>query len=64
MDTTVGRHFRLPDHSGLMDVEIHVLDFIHLAPRSPAGLQLGNKLELNWIHRLRTPTPLSLNMLD
>jgi hypothetical protein len=29
IDTPVGRHFRQNDHKGLMDVEIHVLDFIH-----------------------------------
>jgi hypothetical protein len=64
VDTTVGRHFRLPDHRGLMDFEIHVLDFIHQAPRSASGLQIRNKIELNWIHHLRTPAPLGLNMLD
>jgi hypothetical protein len=60
VDTTV----RLPDHRGLMDVEIHVLDFIHQGPRSASGLQIRNKIELHWIHRLRTPAPLGLNMLD
>jgi hypothetical protein len=30
IDTPVGRHFRQPDHKGLMDIEIHVLDIIRL----------------------------------
>jgi hypothetical protein len=47
-----------------MDVEIPVLDFIHQAPRSASGLQISNKIELHWIHRIGTPAPLGLNMLD
>jgi hypothetical protein len=64
IDISIGRHFRQTDNNGLMDVEIHVLDFIHQAPRSLTGLKIRNKIELNWIHRLRTPAPLGLNMLD
>ena len=29
MANDIGRHFNLPDHSGLKDMEITVLDFIH-----------------------------------
>jgi hypothetical protein len=74
IDTPVGRHLRQPDHKGLMDIEpdhkglmdieIHVLEFIHQAPRSSSGLKIRNHIELKWIHQLRTPALLGLNILD
>ena len=59
---SVSRHFSLPDHDGLNDIEIHIVDFIHARPRSPKGRALRDKIERNWIHRLRTPTPIGLNI--
>jgi hypothetical protein len=38
-----------------MDIEIHVLDFIHQAPRSSSYLGWKFEITLKWIHQLRTP---------
>ena len=59
---SVSRHFSLSDHDGLNDIEIHIVDFIHARPRSPKGRALRDKIERNWIHRLRTQTPMGLNI--
>ncbi len=58
---SVSRHFNLPDHDGLSNVEIHIVDFIHARPRSTLALKLRNKIETNWIHKLRTQAPTGLN---
>ena len=63
-DHSVGRHFNEPGHSGIVDMEIHILDFIHCSPESEGAAYLRDKLELMWIHRLKTQTPLGLNMMD
>ena len=31
-ESEIGKHFNLPNHRGLEDVEIHILDFIHAHP--------------------------------
>ena len=59
---SVSRHFTQDDHDRLNDVEIHIVDFIHASPRSPKGRALRNKIEINWIHRLRTQTPMGMNI--
>ncbi len=58
---SVSRHFSRPDHRGLKDLEIHIVDFIHAKPRSTKASQLRYKIEMNWIHRLRTQAPSGLN---
>ncbi len=58
---SVSRHYNLPDHHGLKDVEIHIVDFIHAKPRSTRASTLRDTIETNWIHRLRTQAPLGLN---
>ena len=63
-DYSVGRHLNEPCHHGIDDMEIHILDFIHQPPESTGAAHLRNKIELNWIHRLKTPTPWGLNMMD
>ena len=60
----IGRHFNLPEHEGLKDMEIHILDFIHAHPKSSEGLTLRLQIEFNWIQRLRTMLPLGLNTKD
>ena len=64
MKDPIGIHFSQPDHNGHKDIEIYVLAFITLAPKTSASLQLRLKVEKNWIHRLRCPAPLGLNIFD
>ena len=61
---SVGRHFNDPDHQGLTDVDIFVLQFGRKNPDSDESLAIRLILELMWIHRLRSTTPLGLNVFD
>jgi peptide-methionine (R)-S-oxide reductase len=63
-DTTVGRHFSAPDHQGINDVSILILEFIKNSPNSPSAQRLRDEKELLWIHRLSTIAPLGLNSAD
>ena len=63
-DHSVGRHFNESCHHGIEDIEIHILDFIHQSPESAGAAYLRDKIEMNWIHRLKTPSPMGLNVLD
>ena len=60
----VERHFNLPSHSGMVDVEIFVLQFGTLNPDSEASVAVRFSLEQMWIHRLRVTAPLGLNVFD
>ena len=60
----VGLHFSRPDHNGVQDLKICVLDFIHLPPQSERALKLRLKIEKAWIHRLRCTAPHGLNIFD
>ena len=60
----VGRHFNQPGHRGLDDIEIKVLDFIFVVPKTEHGLILRLQIEFNWIHRLRTMLPFGINTKD
>ncbi len=60
----IGRHFNLPDHHGLEDMTLHILDFIFAPPKSPHGLTLRLQIEFNWIQRMRTMLPFGLNTKD
>ena len=60
----IGRHFNQPDHRGLEDVEIHILDFIHSHPASSKAKYLRDLVEYNWIQRLHTGAPAGLNLMD
>ena len=61
---SVDRNFNDTDHQGLTDVDIFVLQFGRRNPDSDESLAIRLILELMWIHRLRTPTPLGLNVFD
>jgi len=63
-ETTVGRHFSAPDHNGLEDVTIHVLEFIHIPKDTPASLRFRDESERIWMHRLASIAPLGLNSAD
>ena len=60
----IGKHFNQPDHKGLEDVEIHILDFIHAHPMGKKAKHLRDLIEFNWIQRLHTNAPLGLNTMD
>ena len=61
---TIGQHFNQPDHSGLDDLEIHIVDFIHANPSSSQALNIRRKIERQWQHRLRTNAPQGLNIQE
>jgi hypothetical protein len=60
----VGKHFSQLDHNGTRDMDIHVLEFIKMPPKSKAALEVRNRVERRWIHLLRTPAPKGLNIDD
>ena len=60
----IGKHFNLPGHKGLQDVEIQVVDFIHAHPLGRKSKYLRDLVEFNWIQRMHTNAPLGLNTMD
>jgi len=60
----VGLHFSADNHNGTEDLIISVLAFIKSTPLSQAALRYRLKVEKEWIHKLRCPAPLGLNILD
>ena len=60
----VGTHFSANDHRGIEDLNISVLAFISITPQSEAALRFRLKVEKEWIHRMRCPAPLGLNIFD
>ena len=62
--TELSRHFNQNGHQGLMDVEIHVLDFIHLSTTKNATQDIRSGREFDWIHCLHCIIPKGLNSLD
>jgi len=63
-NTVVGRHFSSPDHEGLSNVTIHVLDFILSPSESPASQRQRDDTERTWIHKLVSTAPYGLNVAD
>ena len=53
----IGRHFNQPDHKGMDEVEIHILDFIHAHPEGKKAKYLRDLVEFNWIQRLHKKRP-------
>ena len=60
----VGTHFSADNHNGTQDLIISVLAFISLPPKSQCALIYRLKVEKEWIHRMRCPAPLGLNIFD
>ena len=60
----IEKHFNLPGHKGLEDVEIHILDVIHAHPLGNKSKHLMDLIEFNWIQRMHTNAPLGLNTMD
>ena len=62
-DKPLGIHF-LRNCSRSPELEVHILEFIKKPPRSPEALTIRNRIEKRWIHLLRTPVPMGLNLED
>jgi hypothetical protein len=60
----LGRHFSRRDHNGIKDMEISVVEFIKKPPRSPEASIIRDRVEKRWIHLLRCPAPMGLNIFD
>jgi hypothetical protein len=61
----VGKHFSQMNHKdGIDNMDIHVLEFIKKTPSSEVRAQIRNRVEKRWIHLLRSPAPLGLNIED
>ena len=60
----IGNHFNEPNHNGLDNVIIHILEFIHLPPDNQGAKKLRLQKESSWIHTLRTLSPQGLNIMD
>ena len=60
----IGCHFSDSSHSGIKDFNIQVLDFCPLPPHSERALEYRLRVEKYWIHRLRCPAPIGLNIFD
>ena len=63
-DDPIGRHYKSTPHNGLNDVQIHILHFIDAPSNSIPAKALRDNLERKWIHRLKTLSPLGLNLAD
>ena len=60
-----GKHFALPGHhNDRRNVESHILSFVTQPGNISATLTMTLKFELQWIFRLRTSLPHSLNSMD
>ena len=60
----VGRHFNSHNNNGLNDISVCILDFIHAHPDSLTGSEYRDIKEKLWIYRLRSKTPIGLNLFD
>ena len=60
----VSRHFNSAGHNGVEDVEIYILEFIHTHPSSQNAARTRDSSEKKWIYRLRSLTPIGLNLFD
>ena len=45
------------------DMRVHILDFIYAHPETKRAQSLRNTT-FNWIHKLRTQSPMGMNTLD
>ena len=54
----------MEQHDGLGNVKLHVLQFGKKDPDSKESLEIRLSLERLWIHRLRSTTPMGLNVFD
>ena len=60
----LGSHFSRLNHPTAQALDIFVLEFIQSPPDTPSGKQERDFHETQWIHRLKTSLPFSLNSMD
>ena len=60
----VSRHYNSTGHNGIDDVRIYILEFINAHPDSALAARTRDTTEKKWIYRLRSLTPLGLNLFD
>ena len=63
-NTIINDHFNRNDHHGVLDFEIHVVDFIKIDAKTDSGKALRLQVESRWINRLRSAFPDGLNYLE
>ena len=63
-ETLISFHYNDKDHNGIEDIEIFILDFIQVMPKSDKAKYLRLKIESNWIQRMRSIFPGGLNSLE
>ena len=61
-DKPVGKHFSQANHRGIDDLQINILEFIKMPPRSPQAIPIRLRAEKSWTHTLRTLAPQGLNL--
>jgi len=60
----IGRHFATKGHNGLINMKIHIVEFIIAPSKSKPGQHLRDTLERKWIHRLQSLQPHGINLAD
>ena len=63
-NTLITDHYTSADHNGIQDMNIHILDFVHMNGKTDAAKKLRLKIEAALIHRLDSSFPDGLNYLD
>ena len=63
-ESEIAVHFNSDHHSGLDDIVVYIVDFVHAAPYTSKAKYLRDLLEFNWIQRLHTNAPTGLNVTD
>ena len=60
----VASHFSKKDHTGVNDLQVHIMAFIFLPPDTNKGQVERDETEKLRIHRLGCPAPRGLNIFD
>ena len=58
------RHYNSTGHNGIEDIRVYILEFINAHPDSAIAARTRDTTEKRWIYRLRSLTPMGLNLLD
>ena len=60
----VSRHYNSTGHNGIEDMRVYILEFINAHPDSAIAARTRDTTEKRWIYRLRSLTPMGLNLFD